>query len=79
MATQELENKIWKDYCDHLEPLLDVMVRHIALATLELGVDRGMELLGKAFDLTFSQVNNRIWAEIDRRLRSAGKPPERMQ
>ena len=74
MSHEQLERQIWKQYCDELEPVADVMVKHIAAATFELGVERSKELLGKAFDLVFSRVTDRIFAELDRLNRTVAKP-----
>jgi hypothetical protein len=68
------EQEVWKAYCDALEPLADAMVRQVALATLELGVERAGELLSKAFDLVFSSTLERLLAELDRLKRAAPKP-----
>ncbi len=78
MTNQARENELWKLYCDGLEPVMEIMVKHIALAALELGVHRATELLGKAFDLTFASVTERIWAEIEH-IRAGGAPREKIQ
>jgi hypothetical protein len=78
MTDQARENELWRLYCDGLEPVMEVMVKHTALATLELGVHRATGLLSKAFDLIFNRVTECLFEELDWLGRAAVKP-DRLQ